>query len=542
MTIRGLLCGGLAASLVLAQAPMPPKDDQVILRSTTRLVQVSVVVHDHKGPVADLKKEDFQIKDDGKVQNIAMFSVESNGKLPSAPAKLPPNIFTNELAQRPGTPSSVTIILLDALNTHWQDQTYARQQVIKFLQTLQPGDRVGLYTTPPLRVLHDFTTDSSSLLKALQGYKGQLLPDLAASEGEPMAMGTEGAALNDFFMGRGGSGAERDFYTINRVKGTLKTIEFIADHLSSLPGRKNLIWVSGGFPMDIGFSEQAMRDPSRQQYIFNEEMDRTIRAINNANMSIYPVDARGLVVDARFSAENQKIDLQPKLGMGPVVKNQQTMQELASRTGGRAYYNTNDLKNAIRDAISDAEVTYTIGYYPAGEHFDSKFHKIDLKVVDRSGLNVRYRKGYFDQPPAPQDPKLRRTELNDAVWSPIDASALGMVVGMTPNPRDRSKIDVFVKIDAKSISLEPQADHWQGRLDLLFVQKNDQGKQFNGQEDTMDLNLQRANYDKVVKDGLIYHKQVTIAPQAKMLRVVVRDAPSGTMGSVTVPFDQISWQ
>jgi hypothetical protein len=254
------------------------------------------------------------------------------------------------------------------------------------------------------------------------------------------------------------------------------------------------------------------------------------------------VDARGLMVDGRFSAENQKVDLKPTLAPGVGVKNQQTMQELASRTGGRAYYNTNDLKSAIRDAIADSDVTYTIGYYPVGEQFDGKFHKIDIKVADRGGLNLRYRKGYFDQPPAPQDAKKRRVELNDAVYSPIDASGMALVVGMKPNPQDRSKVDVYVRVDQKSISLEPQGERWQGRLDLLFVQKNDQGKQFNGTEDTMELNLTRANHDVLVKEGLIYHKPITLAPQAKMLRVVVRDAASGNLGSVTVPFDKISFQ
>ena len=554
MTLREILAGALAALTVMAQtpAPTPPKDvhaapasGEVILRSTTRLVQVNVVVHDHKGPVADLKKEDFQIKEDGKPQTIALFSVESKGALPgaaNAQQKLPPNVFTNELTQRPGVPSSVTIILLDTLNTRWTDQIYAKQQVVKFLQTIQPTDRVGIYTLGAgLRVLHDFTTDSSSLLKALDRFKGQNLPDLAASEGEPMAMSTEAVELNNWFGGRGSSGAERDFYTINRVKGTLATIEFIANHLATLPGRKNLIWVSGGFPLDIGFdSLAAWHDPSREQYAFTEEMSRAMRAVNNANLAIYPVDARGLMTDNRFSAENQKVDLHPRLSPGPGVKNQQTMQELASRTGGRAYYNTNDLKTAIRDAIADSDVTYTIGYYPTNEAFDGKFHKIDVKVVDRGGLNLRYRKGYFDEPSAPQDPKQRMVDLKDAVFSPIDASGVGLVVGVRPNAQDRSKLDIAVKVDQKSISLEPQGEHWQGRLDLLFVQKNDQGKQFNGVEDTMELNLTRANYDILTKQGLIYQKQVSLAPQAKMLRVVVRDAASGNLGSVTVPFDQIT--
>src|SRR5260370_22403744 len=115
--MRNFLSATIASALVAE--PQPSQDSpQLVLKATARLVQVSVVVHDKKGqPVADLKKEDFQIKVDGRVQPISLFSVESAGSLPSSPENLPPNTFTTRLEQRPATPSTVTIILLDALNT-----------------------------------------------------------------------------------------------------------------------------------------------------------------------------------------------------------------------------------------------------------------------------------------------------------------------------------------------------------------------------------------------------------------------------------------
>src|SRR5258707_7921381 len=118
--MRKVLIATIATTLV-AQQQTPSQDSpQLVLKATARLVQVSVVVHDKKGqPVADLKKEDFQIKVDGHVQSISLFSVDSAGSLPSSPEKLPQNTFTNRLEQRPGTPSSVTIILLDAINTRY---------------------------------------------------------------------------------------------------------------------------------------------------------------------------------------------------------------------------------------------------------------------------------------------------------------------------------------------------------------------------------------------------------------------------------------
>jgi hypothetical protein len=97
-----------------------------------------------------------------------------------------------------------------------------------------------------------------------------------------------------------------------------------------------------------------------------------------------------------------------------------------------------------------------------------------------------------------------------------------------------------VQVEPKNISLEPQGDRWVGRLDILFVQKNDKGQQFDGLDETVTLNLTRENYDKVIKSGFVFRKSINMNAQAKMVRVIVRDAPSATMGSVTVPFSQLA--
>jgi len=531
----------LLALPLCAQAPQVPQAP-LILRSTTRLVQLNIIVQDKKGnPVTDLKKEDFEIKDAGKVQTVSLFSMESNAPLPIATEPLPPNVFTNKLERRAGTPSSVSVILLDWLNTKFADRAYAQAQVIKFLQQqIRPEDHIGLYTlSRGLRVLHDYTSDSTELLARLNSSDGRSLPDLSRAESRS---GGPAMLLDTWLRGGGASRAEADFYTIDRVNGTLKAIEFIANHLSAVPGRKNLIWVSGGFPLEIGFdSPAAMRDPTREQRTFSDEIDRTVRAVNNANLAIYPVDARGLMTSPQFSAErrgnaNRRPPRIPP--PAPGSKNQDTMRELASRTGGRAYINTNDLNKAIRDAIQDTRVTYTLGFYPSGEKFDGKFHELKVKV-DRPGANIRYRKGYFDFAEQPQDEKARKAELSDAVWSPMEASALGLVVQVQPDASKPKSMNVFVKVDPHGISLQQQGNRWDGRLDLLFVQKDDRGGQFNGTSDTMELQLQQANYEKVSREGLIYKKTIEMAPQANQLRVVVRDAASGTVGTVTIPFREI---
>lgn len=525
----------LALGAALAQNPQP----DVVLRSTTRLIQLNVIVRDRHGlPVRDLRKEDFQILDNGKPQPISVFSMDSSTVLPQS-APLPPDVFTNMLPQKGAVPSSVTVILIDSVNTAMKDREWSKQQLIKYLQTMHPEDRVAIYAFGPgLRVLHDFTTDSSGLLAQLEHYTGNAIPegDMENTSFEDHLADVQFANWMNGAPG-GVSAQERDFYTADKVQGTLRAMEFIAGHLASLPGRKNLIWLSGGFPMQIGMGPKAMFDPSRDPQTFNTQMHRAIRALNDANVAMYPVDARGLVTDPRFDASNRKIDLKPKLSMGPIVEHQQTMSVLAEGTGGHAYFNTNDLTKAIHDAVEDSALTYTIGFYPGGEAFDGRFHKLDVKTPGHSGLSLHYRKGYFDVAEQPRDERARHAELQNAVWSPLDASALGMIVKVVAaGPEHPGDLDVYVKVDARGIGITQNGEKSDGAVDVLLIQKNDKGKTFDGQDVSVTLAMKPDTYRKVEQDGLLFHKVITRSAQATQLRVIVRDASSGTLGSVTVPF------
>ena len=551
-----MLTALLSVSCLCAQQAALPAGDNapLILKSTTRLVMLNVIARDKNGqPAADLTKDDFRVKVNGKVQPVTVFSMESaKDTVPGSAAPstsqltatgrsgAPSNVFTNRLTTQTGTPSSVNVILLDTRNTRPADQIYAKAQIIRYLRTLQPTDHIGIYTFGgALKVLHDYTSDSTTLLQRLSADKNWNLPDTSQQDAAG-ALQSDSAILDGLSRTAGGtSAAERSFYTTDRVLSTLRAFEFIAEHMAQLPGRKNLIWVSGGFPLDIGYDSLAdWKNPAVDQRTFTEEVDRTMRAMNEANIAVYPVDARGLLTDPRFSAENRKIALRPPLAPPVGVKEQQTMQEVASRTGGLAFYNTNDLTHAIHAAIDDSQVTYTIGFYPSDSGFDGKFHKIDVETPSRSGVKLRYRKGYFDLAEKPQDDKARMAELRDAVWSPIDASAMGITAVVKP-ATDPASLDISLKIDHTTIGLQQEQARWQGRLNVLFVQRDDQGNEYGGMDDTVELNLTQDTYRKLVSDDLAYHRVLARAPTAKLLRIVVRDAASGAIGSVTVPLAKV---
>ena len=328
-----------------------------------------------------------------------------------------------------------------------------------------------------------------------------------------------------------------DFYTINRTRQTLKAIEAIAQHVSRLPGRKNLIWISGGFPFSIGFDDlDELTNPARERRHFADEIERTARALNDANLAIYPVDARGLVGMPAYSAMTRKA---PKQGQSVVPKsirrNQETMQVLAERTGGEAFYNVNDLKGAIRQAVQDARVTYVLGYYPSHTAWDGRFREVKVQVK-RRGLNVRHRAGYFAFPERQETPKQRDQALREALWSPLEATGIGLMVRVLPGPGAQGKQwRVATLVDPRNITLEEKGGHWVGTLDALFVQLSAEGRNLAGVNHTLSFDLPREAYERTMKQGALLVKPLEIAPGAAQLRVIVRDARTGNAGRGPAP-------
>jgi VWFA-related protein len=529
-----------------AAAGQPPAAPPTVLKVTTRLVQVNVVVHARRSePVSDLTKDDFVVYDNGQPQQIATFTMESvqpaDAGARRAKLTLPLNTYTNRTDVRPAAPKAVTVLLLDGLNTRFEDQAYAKKQLVAFLQQLHPDDRVALYAlSTRLQVLHDFTSDAAALIDAAKGHKNHIATELADSNPDEPDTGNDD--LDEFL-----SQAQQriaDFQTVNRVNTTLAAIEAIANHVSRLPGRKNLIWISGGFPFHIGMDEMAIGD-TRDRRMFTDEMERTAKSVNAANLAIYPVDARGLIAQPDFaaSASGSKNARRPPTGqpsraMKGIQETHDTMEILAERTGGKAYYNTNDLKNAIRGAIDDAQVSYVLGYYPTHNNWDGKYRNLKVEVK-RKGANVRYRLGYFAFADKPQSQQDRITALREAAWSALDATQLGMFVRVARDIPQPGKLRVVLSLDVRNLELTRKDDRWAGTLDLLFVQQPSAGQPAIVTNDSISLNLTKDSYTQAIKTGLRFARDLELANAGYFLRVAVRDASSGNVGSVNIRTDKV---
>lgn len=525
----------VTGALLQVPGPRTAPDGPPVVKLTTHLVQVNVIVRDKQGrPVTGLTKEDFTVLDNGKPQTVRFFSMETN-RMDAAPsAPLPAAVYTNRLEQRGSVPTAITAVLFDGLNTRIQDQIYARQQILKFLRQLKPNDRIAIYALGTrLRILQDFTNDVDSLLKAI-GRHAHVGGQLDGSQVEEPDTGDEQL---DAFL-REASERVAAAYTTRRVEDTAQALATIAHHMSGRPGRKNLIWVSGGFPIQIGMDSTSM---SAERRVFSQEIERATRAVNQANLAIYPVDARGLIgaFDAMPSMDVSSPSMSRRAAgnvnnraSAAIFNTQATMRELADRTGGRAFLNSNDITGAIRNAVDDSQVTYNLSFSPDHMQWNGQFRQIKVKVR-QSGLEVRYRKGYMALAPLEPgaDQKTRVAEVTLAATSPLEATGLGLTVQkMASSPH----LSLQMLVDPRGVDFRPQEGRWAAGLDVMVAFRNNQGTVLETFSRTAGFNLRPETYESVMKNGLNVSMQCDVKSGATRARVVVRDMATGQIGSVDV--------
>lgn len=537
------ICVALCAvSALAAQGPPPPQQQAgpaPAVRVTTRLVQISVIVQDSKGePVTCLSKEDFQVFDKGQPQEVSRFSVvEARHK--AQPAGSPAaNTFSNRFEQRTNSPTSATVILVDELNTGWADNVYTRQQTIKLLRQVKPQDRVALYLLRGnLHILHDFTSDATALLRALEKHRSGDSSKLAASNPEPPDTGD---AEMDAFLQAANERIE-EFYTTNRVVYTVDALTAIARHLASVPGRKNLVWISGSFPAVIQL------DTGRPTS-FHHEIEKAGRALSDANVAVYPVDARGLIGGFGLSRNpgamrSRATTLRPpsanQYGFQTIAQTHDTMVEIAQKTGGRAFYNTNDIQGSIRKAISDSRVTYLLGFYPTHQDWNGEFRSLKVQVA-KKGLHLRYRKGYVAAADQPAAPETRLAALRAAALGPLEAGEIGLTAYIKPvSSTGTDTVVVDLRIDLRDLTLRPNGNRQEGSVEILFLQRAADGNVLARWDYNLPVNLSGTERLEALRDGVRAGKHMPVAKNAVDLRIVVRDASSGAIGSLSIPVQKV---
>jgi VWFA-related protein len=539
--VRKLLVFTLTAA-AWAQAP---------IQITTRLVQVAVVVRDKHGAVADLTKGDFEVLDKGKSRQITTFSVaRASERIPRT--SLSPNTFSNRLDRQSESPVAATVLLFDSLNTPFKDQGDARRQVLTFLKALDPETPVAIYALGNnLRIVHDFTQDQASLTRALERYRSSTSTQLANSQPEPTADILTTPTLPGLTTNDLPDNADlvaqilqplQDYSVDRRVAITLSAMNAIANRMAGVPGRKNLIWISGAFPLSLGFDRSGLSGAGQRLGTYAGPMKDAAMAIDQANVAIYPVDARGLLVQNAVRTEMPALRNQTGLGQASNMptpeemagnREIETMQLLADWTGGKAFYNSNDIRGAVKQATEDAEVTYTLGFYAEERDLDGSYHDLKVKVA-RKGTDTRYRKGYFAAPLTAVDSPPAGEILKNALFSPADATALGLTASLTPDAAHAGSFILALGMDMQNLSLAAKNNRWADMLNFVIAQQAPTGVVLDAVRNSIKIDVTDENRDKLLKEGLSLKVAITPAPGSSQIRVAVMDQATGNVGSLRI--------
>jgi VWFA-related protein len=560
-----------------------------VLHAQSRLVVLDVEVTDHDKPVEGLDRSRFHVLEDGHEVPIASFEENeppASVEIAKAPT-LPPDTYSN-VPVYPET-SAVNVLLLDALNTPMGDQAQVRKQMIAYLSTIKPGTALAIFTlSSRLRMVAGFTTDVAMLKQALESRKpnARSSADIGANSSESISSSLVQAASSVATSNDPGTrwlvgqimqfAADTETYeTDQRATMTLDALSELARYLTAIPGKKNLIWFSGSFP--IGLSPDAMlRAPVKNINDYSIEVQRTSTLLSAARVSVYPVDARGLTmaptVDSSYTPP-----LATMQSVGPVVANdnnnfsmqtsqdQGTMSTIAAETGGHAYMNGNGLKEAVEKIVAEGSSYYALSYVPpeetGGKH-GAEFHKIEVKV-EGSKYQLAYRQGYYS------DVRSKAADSSGGVPGPMTAAAVlgappstqilfqvralplgdpeltGPLPGNAPAGDKAASLKggahrfiVDLSVDPKSLTFAEGADgRLRTQLDCALVIYDGEGKPVNSLGRSFDLHLSPEQYQQLLAAGGTVPMRLAMGLPAgdSVLRIVLHEPVSARTGSLEIP-------
>ncbi len=532
---------------IAAQTPKPtPSEKDDVVKITTALIQIDVTVTDKRGRVVtDLRRDEIEIYENGKKQDVSGFNfisnvretVEKPKETKDKPPVLPPSPVKPEQVRR------TIALVVDDLTLSFESTYHVRRALRKFVdEQMADGDLVAIIRTGAgIGALQQFTTDRRQLYAAIEAVKwnslgtggiGAFAPlesrfDTGDDEGEPGE--------------RTPAGVEREFNDFRKsifATGTLGAINYVVRGMSDLPGRKSVMLLSDGFKM---FTRDATGTLDGTRVL--DSLRRLVDQANRASVVIYTMDARGLQVTGLTAADSTS-------GMSPqdimdaerdrrdeLLDTQDGLRYLAKQTGGISIINNNDLSGGIRRILDDQSY-YLLGYEPDSATFDPRlrrFNRLDVRVT-RPGTRVRYRSGFFGI----ADEKIVRSaekgdrKLFTALTSPFAVNEISLklnaLFGTTAQgPFIRS----LLHIPTKDLTFTDEPDgSKKAAFDVIAIGFGNNGVAVDQVAQSYSMNIKKDMFAKALETGFVYDFSFPMKkPGAYQLRVALRDHASEKVGS-----------
>jgi len=558
MPLRAVIFVVLLPAVVLAGGQPAQPNPTTTLKSRSELVVVPVVVTDKSGNhVSGLTKEDFTLQENGVEQKISFFDEVATDAQRVARPQPPNHTFSNILPEQPSV-RRITVTIIDLLNTKFEDQRRVKDHLIKFLSTLDTTEPTALYvlTRNGLKVIHDFSTDPRVLIEAVHKLKGSTaeISDNGSSEGLSDSSETLDITSETQALQQGLDDAAENFAAFQRrvsIQITLEAMQQVAKAYAGLPGRKSLVWATGSFPFSVSDSNMELAPAGRDSLVDVLPLyERTWQAINDANFAVYPIDARGLMAPPQIDASRRGIPGSSGGGRRGFPSGRQssttwsqsdtlaTLAIIASATGGKAYYNSNDLTEGFREAAKDSSAYYLLSYYLDHDAAAKPgWHKLHVKVNHQK--NVRARSGFFVTAASADPSAQRKAEIVAALNSPLDYTEVPLTlswVKFIPTKDPGKQIIEYQVLIPRNGTTVDLSDNNHVFLQFVSIARTADGKAATTpQMQVVDTHLKPQGFEQLNTKAFRYNDYIELPNGEYTVRFVVRDNLSGRMGSVAAP-------
>ena len=522
------------------QAPQPP----ITFKSEVNYVEIDARVTDAQGNfVRNLTRDDFQLVEDGHPQALTAFSmVDIPVERPDPPlfakTAIPPDVVSN----RTPFEGRVFVLVMDDLNTKFGDTSRTRAAARQFVERyVGSNDMVAVVNTSGVsKTMQDFTSNRQLMLKAIDAAMGNKADSSTA------------ARLQDYNQSQGSrAGASNmnanfnEMMRWNNARNSMRTLKNIADYMAGVRGRrKAVVYFSEGVNYDV---VDAINNPHATDV--RAEMQDVIAAATRGNVNFYSVDPRGLVTGMEDAIELGSLpadnSISPTDLLAEVRLEQDSLRVLSDDTGGFAVLNQNDFRNAFDRILQDNSSYYVLGYYPTNDKRDGRFRNVDVKVL-KPGVTVRARKGYVapatgkKTAAANERPGTTSPELRDALEGPIALSGLTLQAFPVAlrGAGGKDAIVMAIEVNGRDVTFANAADGlFHADIELTSFATDVNGKVKDGTHDEIKLNLKPQTHELVSATGFRVVRRIQVPPGRYQLRIGVREAGSGRVGTVIFDLD-----
>jgi len=536
----------LARATALFTIATMAQEPDLVFKSNSNLVIVDVFVKDKSGKeIADLKKEDFTVLEDGKPQKIAVFDYQHLG---SEPAAVPPTGTTavpatvavtsaapERLSVGPALPGGgryqghrLLVLLFDLSSMQPAEQLRATESARKFLAAqMTPADLVSVMIfSNELKTVQDFTSDRDLLNEAIH--------KIAIGEGSDLNVtGDTGDSTSGEDSGAAFVADETEFNIFN-TDMKLSALETAAKTLGALPEKKAVVYFSSGINK-TGVENQS-------------QLRSTVNAAVRANVSFYPVDARGLTTIIPGGDASHASQRGAGLFSGAAQSSQrnsfndsqETLVSLASDTGGKAFLDNNNLAQGIVQAQKDIQSYYILGYYSTNAATDGRYRRIQIKMSPKLQAKVDYRQGYYA---AKEFGKFtesdKESQLQQALMlgDPLTELPLALEVNYFRLGRGSYFVPIAVKIPGSAIALGKKGANEVTDFDFIGELRDSKGLLLpEGVRDGISVKLDADNIAKLQTRNFEYDTGFTLPSGEYHLKFLARENRTGKMGTFETTF------